>query len=107
MNLKIDKSVDRFGIPSESFKMIISILKKNNKIKEIFLFGSRAKGNYKKGSDIDIAIIADSLSFEELNQIRVEINDLILPYKVDVIDFNKISNNDLKEHILRVGKLII
>lgn len=106
MNLNIDKSVDRFGIPSESFKMIISILKKNNKIKEIYLFGSRAKGNYKKGSDIDIAIVADSFSFEELNQIRVEINDLILPYKVDVIDFNKISNSDLKEHILRVGKLI-
>lgn len=106
MNLNIDKSVDRFGISSESFKMIISILKKNNKIKEIYLFGSRAKGNYKKGSDIDIAIVADSFSFEELNQIRVEINDLILPYKVDVIDFNKISNSDLKEHILRVGKLI-
>jgi predicted nucleotidyltransferase len=106
MNLEIDKSVDKFGIPSESFKMIISILKKNNKIKEIFLFGSRAKGNYKKGSDIDIAITADSLSLEELNQIRVEINNLALPYKVDVIDFNKISNNDLKEHILRVGKLI-
>lgn len=104
MNQTIEDYVERFGIPLESLRLIINVLKRNYKIKDIILFGSRAKGNFKKGSDIDIAIVSELIPFEELNQIRVEINDLSLPYKVDLIDFNKISNKELKEHILRVGK---
>ncbi|MFA5806560.1 MAG: nucleotidyltransferase domain-containing protein [Melioribacteraceae bacterium] len=106
MNQSIDDAIVKFGIPLNALEKIIDTIKLDKRVKEIILFGSRAKGNFKKGSDVDIAIVADLLSFDELNQIRVNIDKLIIPYNVDVIDFNKITNNELKEHILRVGQIV-
>ena len=97
---------DNPGISTEMVDRIIKNIRLNNKVREIILFGSRAKGNFKKGSDIDIAIIADDLPFDELIQIKVNITELSLPYNIDIIDFNKISNKELKEHIHRVGKFL-
>ncbi len=79
----------------------------NNKIEEIIVFGSRAKGNFKKGSDIDLAIIAKDLSLGELLEIKPKLNDWPISYKVDLVNFNKLENNDLFEHIERVGKKIV
>ena len=95
---------DNPGISTEIVNRIIKIIRLNKKVREIILFGSRAKGKFKKGSDIDIAIVADDLHFDELIQIKVNITELSLPYIIDIIDFNKISNKELKEHINRVGK---
>ena len=94
------------GVPSENMRSIVNAIKQNRKVNKIILFGSRAKGNYKKGSDIDIAILADELSFDELNQIKVNVNEFMLPYNIDLIDFNKITDIALRDHILRVGKVI-
>jgi predicted nucleotidyltransferase len=106
MNQRIDNAIVKFGIPFTALEKIIYTIKLDKRVKEIILFGSRAKGNFKKGSDVDIAIIAESLSFDELNKIRAAINELVLPYYVDIIDFNKITNDKLKEHILRVGQVL-
>ena len=103
---KENDTLQNVGISSEDLESIVSVIKKNKKIKKIILFGSRAKGNYKKGSDIDIAVVADSLSFDELNKIRVDIDELLLPYHIDIIDLNKITTIKLKGHILRVGQMI-
>lgn len=94
------------GIDREDIAAIVDKIKQNKKIKKIILFGSRAKGTFRKGSDIDIAVINDGLTLEELNQIRVDVEELILPFKIDIIDYNKIKNQDLKEHIERVGKVL-
>ncbi|KAF0138916.1 MAG: nucleotidyltransferase [Stygiobacter sp.] len=93
----------RYGITVEALDSIIKTIRKQNKVKKLILFGSRAKNNFRKGSDIDIAIIADELSLSELNQIRVDLSELLLPYKVDVIDYMTISNKDIIEHINKVG----
>lgn len=93
----------RYGIAVEALDSIIKTIRKQNKVKKLILFGSRAKNNFRKGSDIDIAIIADELSLSELNQIRVDLSELLLPYKVDVIDYMTISNKDIIEHINKVG----
>lgn len=106
MNQRIDDAVIKFGIPLDILKRIIETIKLEKRVKEIILFGSRAKGEFKNGSDIDIAVIADTLKFDELNQIRVNLSELLTPYRVDIIDFNKITNNELKEHILRVGQTV-
>lgn len=103
MNLTASKSINKFGISSDDLDLIIKTICLNKKIEKIILFGSRAKGNYKKGSDIDIAIIAENLNFDELLMIKVNINELFLPYKIDIIDFNKLENQDLIKHIKRVG----
>lgn len=96
----------RYGIAVEALDSIIKTIRKQNKVKKLILFGSRAKNNFRKGSDIDIAIIADELSLSELNQIRVDLSELLLPYKVDVIDYRTISNKDIIEHINKVGVTI-
>lgn len=92
-----------FGLPSNVINSIVSVICNNKKIEKIILFGSRAKGNFKKGSGIDIALFAEDLEYNELLKIKVEISELPLPYTIDILDFNKIKNEDFKSHILRIG----
>ena len=74
--------------------------------KKIVLFGSRAKGDFRKGSDIDLALFSTNLLHDELIKIKANVNELSIPYTIDILDFNKIKNEDLKEHILRIGVAI-
>jgi len=90
-----------FGLKANELKVIKEILKKEN-VKTAIIFGSRAKGNFKKGSDIDLAIIGDE---RKISYILNE--ETFLPYFFDVINLDKISNKDLLSHIKRVGKKII
>ncbi len=92
-----------FGLPKDVIDLIVSVVCYNKNIEKIVLFGSRAKGNFKKGSDIDIALFSESLEYDELLKIKSEVSELPQPYTVDIVDFNKIKNEELKEHILRVG----
>lgn len=62
-------------------------------------------GNYRNGSDIDLTLLGDSLTYTQLNRIETQIDDLLLPYSVDLSLFNHIENPDLIDHIKRVGKI--
>lgn len=95
-----------YGLRADVIEKIVQTIKRNLKIQKIILFGSRAKETYKKGSDIDISIVSEDLSLKELNHLKVMLDDLMLPYKIDLLDYGRISNNDLKEHIDRVGKIL-
>lgn len=95
-----------YGLRPDVIDKIVQTIKKNLKIQKIILFGSRAKETYKKGSDIDISVVSEGLSLKELNQLKVMLDDLMLPYKIDLLDYGRISNDDLKEHIDRVGKIL-
>ncbi|MEQ9300738.1 MAG: nucleotidyltransferase domain-containing protein [Cyclobacteriaceae bacterium] len=99
------KKID-FGLSEEIIDLFSAVFLKDSKIKKALVFGSRAKGNYRKGSDIDLAIIADDFSFDDMIHLQLEIDDLDLLYKVDCIDYDKIDNPKLKEHIDRVGKTL-
>ncbi|MBN8538164.1 MAG: nucleotidyltransferase domain-containing protein [Deltaproteobacteria bacterium] len=70
---------------------------------EVVLYGSRAKGNFKPGSDIDLTIKSQQMSLSELFKIENQIDDLFLPYKIDVSLFQQIDNPNLVNHINRVG----
>lgn len=61
-----------------------------------------SKRDGKKGSDIDLAIIGDDLTFRDICKLGMKIDELDLPYKIDIVDYNAITNNELKEHIDRV-----
>ncbi|MBE0492396.1 MAG: nucleotidyltransferase domain-containing protein [Sulfurospirillum sp.] len=81
--------------------MQIKDILENENIKECIVFGSRAKGNYKKGSDVDLAIKGDE---KRLSYLLNEESNLI--YYFDVCNIEQIKNQKLKEHIQRVGKYI-
>ncbi|KLO23534.1 hypothetical protein X275_02250 [Marinitoga sp. 1197] len=87
-------------------KDLIKIFSNNKKIKKVVLFGSRAKENFKNGSDIDIALYGEVLNINDIVSIQVEIEKLEIPYGIDLIIYNKIDSKELKEHIDRVGKIL-
>lgn len=73
-------------------------------IEKVILYGSRAKGTFKKNSDIDLTLVAPEMSLSDLLKIENEIDDLLLPYKVDISLHHQIDNHELMNHISRVGK---
>ncbi|MBI3194873.1 MAG: nucleotidyltransferase domain-containing protein [Ignavibacteriae bacterium] len=96
----------KFGLSAESLEWIFRVLRVFPEIDEAIIFGSRAKGNCKPGSDIDLAVKGIFPSYNFTERIRTMLEDgLNLPYFFNVVDYNKISNPSLKEHIDRVGRL--
>ena len=95
---------DAFGLNREDIQSIISILEKESTIEEAIIFGSRAKGNYKKGSDVDIALKGRNVNHLIINRVSFYLNEETqMPYKFDLIDKTTINNLALSEHIDRVG----
>lgn len=89
----------------EHIDMINQCFAQYSSVLKVVLYGSRAKGNYKNGSDIDLTIIDQGLSFSDLLQIENKLDDLLLPYKIDLSLKRQIGNSDLIEHIERVGEV--
>jgi len=97
---------DRYGLSKEVFYTMINIFKKYSQyIEEAILFGSRARGNYKQTSDIDIAIKLRENS-SKIYDIRDELLKQNIIYTFDIIDYDKINNEKLKENIYAEGKTI-
>ena len=94
-----------FGLSNEVIKDISDVLKKHPNIDKVLIFGSRAKGTYSEGSDIDLAAVGENITFNQLMDINIQIEDLGLLYKVDVVDYNKNVGTPIGEHIDRVGLL--
>jgi len=97
----------KYGLSDRTLATLESIFRKYPGIRQVILYGSRAKGNYRKGSDIDLTIKCDDdLDFTKMLRISGDFDDSDIPYFVDVSLYEKISNPDLIAHIDRVGKVI-
>lgn len=94
----------RFGLKESTIEQIQSVFARYPQVKKAILYGSRAKGNYKTGSDIDLTLIGgEALTLKVLYRIMDEIDNLLLPYTFDLSIFHHISDSDVTEHIQRVG----
>ena len=93
-----------FGLTDLTIQLITSVFLKHSEIEEVVIYGSRAKGNYREGSDIDLTLIGQGLSYDLLSTILQEIDDLNTPYLFDISIFSSLNSPDLEEHITRVGK---
>lgn len=91
------------GLDANQLKQILSLIEKHPEVERIVLFGSRAMGTFRPGSDIDLALFGSKDLYPVINRILHDYDDLYLPWKLDLISYNQISNSDLKEHIDRVG----
>ena len=95
------------GLSQRSVDTLCGIFRKYTALKKVVLYGSRAMGNYKNGSDIDITLdVDDDFTDRDLLRICGELDESSIPYFVDCSIFSKIGNNDLKDHIVRVGKVL-
>ncbi len=94
-----------FGLDDETIALINKTFDDSLVINEVVIYGSRAKGNYREGSDIDLTITKGTATFTDLLQLKNEIDDLPIAYKVDISIFKTIGNSELKEHIINHGKV--
>lgn len=94
--------VNDLGLPEHVLVDIINILRHYPEIYCAKVFGSRAKGNYKRYSDVDIAVFAKTDKGLTQN-VKDSLEDLETIYKFDVIHYDKLSNEEIKAHIDRVG----
>ncbi|WP_291563199.1 MULTISPECIES: nucleotidyltransferase family protein [unclassified Clostridium] len=96
-----------FGLLDRDIKYILQAMSKLKEIERAVIFGSRAMGNYKKGSDVDMVIMGNNITKDTILQLDEYLNEIYpLPYFFDIINYNEISNKKLKEHIDKVGKEI-
>lgn len=95
----------KFGLSSFIIQEIQSILAQNPKIRRAIVFGSRAKDNFRPGSDIDLALFGDDLNFNDLLDLYGKWEAADLLYKIDFVDAKTIKEPALIDHINRVGQL--
>lgn len=92
-----------FGLPPAILDKLNSVFAQHRAIASVLIYGSRAKGTYRPGSDIDLTIEGDDIPFAELMRIEDQIDDLMLPYTVDLSQYRQLGNAELIAHIDRVG----
>ncbi|MEQ1593284.1 MAG: nucleotidyltransferase domain-containing protein [Thiobacillaceae bacterium] len=92
-----------YGLKPDTITKINGVLAAHPSIERAILYGSRAKGNYRDGSDIDLCLVGDTISLSEQLKIESELDDLMLPYKIDLSRFQALDNPALIDHIRRVG----
>ncbi|KMT22920.1 nucleotidyltransferase domain-containing protein [Clostridium cylindrosporum] len=95
-----------FGLKDYVIGSIVKQLEKFQEIEKAMIFGSRARGDYKTTSDIDIALFGTRITSTRLNLLRDAIYELDIIYTVDLINFEDIKKDGLKENILKDGKQI-
>ena len=93
----------QFGLKEKIIDQINYIFAKYMEVEQVILYGSRAIGNFKNGSDIDLVLKGEALNPSVTSKISNDLDDLLIPYSFDISIFNEISNPDLIEHINRVG----
>lgn len=93
-----------FGLSEQVVEDLRKVFSQYDNLEKVVIFGSRAKGNYREGSDIDLALYGHDLTFRQLMQVCSDIDRLELLYKVDLIDYNKKKSTPIGRHIDRVGQ---
>jgi predicted nucleotidyltransferase len=97
--------VREFGLPQTTARIIREILAKVPAVEKAVIYGSRAKGNYRPGSDIDLTLIGPSLNLDMLGKIATLLDESPIPYQVDLSLFDQIEHAGLRDQIERVGQV--
>ena len=95
----------KFGLSDTVIKELQDIFRRHTNIEKVLIFGSRSKGNYRPGSDIDLAVIGKNIDYSQLLDILCEIDELELLYSIDLLDYQKKVGTPLGNHIDRVGQV--
>lgn len=93
----------RFGLKEEVIQAIANVFARHPEVEKVILYGSRAKGNYKPASDIDLILLGKETDISVMNKISWELDDLLLPYTFDLSIFHHLNDSALLDHINRVG----
>lgn len=95
-----------YGLSDSEMAEMARVFASNEKVKEVILYGSRAKGTHKAFSDVDVTLVGDGLCREDIYAIRGALEESSLPYEFDVSIYSELRNEELRKHIGRVGKVV-
>ena len=95
----------KYGLSDTVIKELQDVFRRHANIEKVLIFGSRSKGNFREGSDIDLALIGNGIDYRQLLEILCEIDDLELLYSVDLLDYQKKKGTPIGDHIDRVGQV--
>lgn len=95
----------RFGLSDTVIKELQDVFRRHANIEKVLIFGSRSKGNYRAGSDIDLALIGQNIDYRQILDIYTEIDDLELLYSIDLLDYQTKAGTPIGDHIDRVGQV--
>lgn len=98
--------VRKYGLSLNIWDSLNEIFRDFPQIESAILFGSRALGNFRPGSDVDIAIKGKNINLDHILTISLKVDGLYLPYRFDFVIYNRIKENALKNHIDKFGKNI-
>jgi predicted nucleotidyltransferase len=91
------------GLSETTVERIREVLAHYPEVEKVILYGSRAKGSHRPGSDIDLTLCGSRLNHTLLTRINNELDDLLLPYQLDLSLFETLNHPALIDHIHRVG----
>ncbi len=91
------------GLAADTVRQIAAVLARFPEVQEAVLFGSRAKGTHKPGSDIDLSLLGQALDWRVVGKIYDSLDDLPLPYRFSLILLDSHTDPDVAAHIARVG----
>jgi len=95
------------GISNEDMDYIVQTIRNYPEVEKAVIFGSRAMGNYKKGSDVDIALMGENVNLTTIANIKEKLQeDSPMPYLFDIVDFTHAQSDALKAHINQYGREI-
>ncbi len=95
----------KYGLPERTVTQICAVLAQHPEVDRAVLYGSRAKGNYKPGSDIDLTLFGAALTPRLCATLADALDDLLLPYSIDLSVFAALNHPELQAHIQRVGQV--
>lgn len=94
-----------FGLRDTDIANIVATLQAFPEVEEGLIFGSRAKGTHRRGSDVDIALKGSGVDFSIVSQVAALLNEeSLMPYHFDLVHYNEIESKEFRDHIDRVGK---
>lgn len=95
----------KFGLSDTVIQELQDVFRRYANIEKVLIFGSRSKGNYRAGSDIDMAVIGHDIDYRLLLNLQCDIEDLELLYSIDLLDYQKKKGTPIGDHIDRVGQV--
>jgi predicted nucleotidyltransferase len=104
MTSKLEALAERLGLRSDDLEALKQVFTSHPSVRRVWVFGSRAKGTFRRGSDVDLALEGEGLSPATVRDIAFVLNEeTIMPYHFDVLELQTITSPELLAHIERVG----
>lgn len=94
------------GLKMETQKKIFNLFKNYKEVELVYLFGSRATGSFRNGSDIDLAVSGKNLTTKYILDIQESLYNLNLPYRFDIVNLQVLDNERMRKDILQNGIII-